>query len=299
MFVDTCELYFGHRYYNNTKYNPIDVPWIGIIHYPPKTHYNINHDCYRDKQNLLTTMDNMVLNIDNFRKSLNHCKCLFVTTEYSKNYLLKKPYLKDIPIHNISHPVSVSDFKNHFSIGQINNVVEHGHLVLIGTQDRRISDLFLIKTNRVKHWIGSHPEYNYVQNSFMKAGINNIPDNQTFNSKIHKYRRINDNNDYDKHLLNNICLVPLFGSQTNNTVIEILAMKIPAFVSRNSGTEEYLGINYPMFYNNVKDINVIIDNKKELSFLMSKTVRYLNTYEKLLKLPIVEEYAINIIESLL
>ena len=57
-------------------------------------------------------------------------------------------------------------------------------------------------------------------------------------------------------------------------------MNIPAFISRLPSTEEYLGTNYPMFYNNVQEIESIINNKETLHEKYTETYQYLTTMDK-------------------
>jgi len=80
----------------------------------------------------------------------------------------------------------------------------------------------------------------------------------------------------------NIVIIPLFGASANNSVLEIIEMNIPAFVSRLPATEEYLGKDYPLFYNNnnISEVESIINDDTTLFAKMNEGYIYLSTMDK-------------------
>lgn len=60
--------------------------------------------------------------------------------------------------------------------------------------------------------------------------------------------------DYDQWLKHNIVIIDLTCATANNAVLEMLALRVPAFVSRLPSTIEYLGPNYPLFFDNFEDL---------------------------------------------
>ena len=88
------------------------------------------------------------------------------------------------------------------------------------------------------------------------------------------------NDEYDNLLINNIIIIPLWNASANNSVLECIEMNIPAFITRLPSTEEYLGKDYPMFYENIKDVEFIINNNNLLFLLYEKTYFYLKNINK-------------------
>ena len=79
----------------------------------------------------------------------------------------------------------------------------------------------------------------------------------------------------------NIVIIPLFGASANNSVLEIIEMNIPAFVTRLPATEEYLGKDYLLFYNNnISEVESIINDDTTLFAKMNEGYIYLTTMDK-------------------
>ena len=57
-------------------------------------------------------------------------------------------------------------------------------------------------------------------------------------------------------------------------------MNIPAFVSRLPATEEYLGKDYPLFFNNNTEIENIINNEELLILKLKEGNKYLLNLDK-------------------
>ena len=57
-------------------------------------------------------------------------------------------------------------------------------------------------------------------------------------------------------------------------------MNIPAFVSRLPATEEYLGKDYPLFFNNNTEIENIINNEELLILKLKEGNKYLFNLNK-------------------
>lgn len=67
-----------------------------------------------------------------------------------------------------------------------------------------------------------------------------------------------DNEHYDFALRSTVLLVPLWSASANNAVLEAIASLTPIFVTRLSATEEYLGPQYPMFFNSEEEVPWIL-----------------------------------------
>jgi hypothetical protein len=69
-------------------------------------------------------------------------------------------------------------------------------------------------------------------------------------------------------------------NENYNSILEIMAMNIPTFVSRLPSTEEYLGKDYPMFFNTKEDVEKVINNKSNMFTLYETTYQYLKKIDK-------------------
>ena len=59
-----------------------------------------------------------------------------------------------------------------------------------------------------------------------------------------------DNNEYDKLLTSSIVFLDLVDCSASNTIIECIVRRVPVLVNRLPALEEYLGTDYPLFYDN-------------------------------------------------
>jgi len=61
------------------------------------------------------------------------------------------------------------------------------------------------------------------------------------------------NDQYDEELSRNVVFVELIDSSANNTIIECIARGTPIILNRHPAAEEYLGADYPLFYDRFED----------------------------------------------
>jgi hypothetical protein len=76
------------------------------------------------------------------------------------------------------------------------------------------------------------------------------------------YKKL-DNKDYDELITKNIIFVHLYDASANNTLLEAIVYKVPIVINKHDAIIEYLGIDYPLYYNDISEIddNFINDEK--------------------------------------
>jgi hypothetical protein len=70
--------------------------------------------------------------------------------------------------------------------------------------------------------------------------------------------------EYDHLLSENLVFLNLFGSSANNTVVECIVRHTPIVVNRLPALEEYLGKDYPLFYDNLTQAAELIADTEAL-----------------------------------
>jgi hypothetical protein len=73
-----------------------------------------------------------------------------------------------------------------------------------------------------------------------------------------------DNTEYDLLLCNSILLVEYFDVSASNTVIEAIARNTPIVVNRHAALEEYLGIGYPLFYDDIEEVHGLLSDHERV-----------------------------------
>ena len=147
-----------------------------------------------------------------------------------------------------------------------------------------MSTIYRLNLPNKKIWLTGKKNNSQNNNKYFKNIINENK-LENFNFNIYKYKTVIQNctksiEEYDNLLKNNIIIIPLWGTFGYNYVLEIIEMNIPAFITKLPETEEYLGKEYPMFFNNHKEIEEIIKNKTLFEEIYKKTHLYLKNMDK-------------------
>lgn len=58
--------------------------------------------------------------------------------------------------------------------------------------------------------------------------------------------------EYDELLTKNIVFIDLFDAASNNTIVECIIRNTPIIVNKVGGVSEYLGNNYPLYFDDIK-----------------------------------------------
>lgn len=86
--------------------------------------------------------------------------------------------------------------------------------------------------------------------------------------------------DYGAALHSHIVVLPLWAATANNAVLELIAYGVPGFVSRLPATEEYLGADYPMLYDDPGEIQELISDTPRLQAVMDTAREHLRTMDR-------------------
>jgi glycosyltransferase involved in cell wall biosynthesis len=92
-----------------------------------------------------------------------------------------------------------------------------------------------------------------------------------------------ENAEYDTLLQKSVVFLDLIDSSANNAILECLARGTPLLVNRLPAVEEYLGQNYPLFYNYLDEAAEKLKNidllKDASTYLLRSPIRRTLTYE--------------------
>jgi len=257
-FIDCVE----SRFIWDKNVKPIIEHWIGVIHYSSSL-----------PKFLIHTLD-LVINNDTLLKSLKFCKGLIVLSKNSLNVIKKHDKYKNINIINIKHPSE--PIMGKFSLERFIKNKTYS-IIQLGLQDRKVTTIYTLHTNYNKVWMpGTTVTNNYINRLRLEEDYLDIKVNDS-DVSIKYFININE---FDNILQNNIIIIPLWSSSANNSVMEIIEMNIPAFVTRLPATEEYLGKDYPMFFKENSDIENIINDINKLHDIVKRTYSYLLNMNK-------------------
>jgi hypothetical protein len=254
-FIDCIESRFSHWSSNQT---PMNEPWVGIFHYSPNLPYFIRDDL------------NYILNNQLVLQSLPYCKGIIVLSNNSLNHIKMNKNYKNMNIKSLKHPIE--EISGKFSLENFLQKKEYS-VIQLGLQDRKTTTIYTLKTKYKKIWLPGRDALFYL-----KCETQNLKIQVNLEDVEIKY--FNKHNDFDSIVQNNIVIIPLWSASANNSVMEIIEMNIPAFITRLPATEEYLGKDYPMFYNEDSEIEEIINDRQKLDAKIKETYYYLSQMDK-------------------
>jgi len=261
-FVDCIESRFSSLSGNNTL---LSENWIGMFHYSPDLPIFI-----KDDLNYIASNNNVV-------RSLSYCKGIIVLSNNSLNKLRQNPTYKNINIIALTHPIESIIIK--FTIDKFMSNTNKC-LIQLGLQDRITTTIYMINSKYKKVWLpGRDTALHYLKNE--AYALNIVPQiSASINSNKVDIKYIENHKEFDTMLQTNIVIIPLFGASANNSILEIIEMNIPAFVTRLPATEEYLGKEYPLFYNNISEVETIINDDIKLLSKITEGYTYLSKMDK-------------------
>jgi hypothetical protein len=247
--------------------------WCGIIHCTNKTPPYLN----------LINIENLFKN-KNFIESLKTCVFLICFSSNVSRFLIKKINCElnlNIKIYTLKHPVIFEDiplFDIHLFAKNPNK-----HLIQIGQQLRKMTSIYLLNNIQCsKLWLTGTKKFEKVQMLLEKEiEYLKIEKNHLNPSIIMKYTETFE--EYDNLLTNNLVFIDLFDASANNTVLECIVRNTPIIVNKIDGIIDYLGEDYPLYYNELSEVASLINGEKILlahEYLkkMDKTPFKINTF---------------------
>ena len=257
----------GDFYYNK--------PWIGFVHSSPTTPvwYNSSNNSLMD-----------LINNKNFKRSLPNCKGLIVLSNHLKNeldYRLKYLHNISIPIFNIYHPSGKPT-----KIFNINNY-EKDSVLHIGLHLRNFGSFYLLDKSLKKYLIvpteinWKDDVYYFIFEEIKKSILDFEITIDDFKKEINCFEKHNINdNEYDNLLSKHILFCDFYDSSANNLIVECIMSQTPILVNKNPAIIEYLGDEYPFYFNDIEDANKKLKDEE----LIIKTFNYLKSRQNLISI---------------
>ena len=224
----------------------ISEPWVGFVHQVPCSNYVY----YPDLQKLVKN--------DTFLASLENCRGLFVLTETIKNYLkVHLPFV--IPIANVPYPITPFNDDLKFSWEKFDLEPEK-RVLFIGEFMRNFQSFYDLKVpNGYKKMLLHSPDVNF-DNLY---DCDKKPITLHTNSSVTVLSRVEDS-EYDKLLSSSLVFLNLFDAGANTTTLECLGRGTPLVINRLPAIEEYLGTDYPLYYDSLEEATELLGSKEKL-----------------------------------
>lgn len=220
-------------------------PWIGMIHHPPRVPQ------WRFPNVTLQTLFNNRL----FIASLTNCIGIFTLSEYTSDYVRKNI---GVTVSTLLHPISPSTQPFQFERFKANpdkKIIQLGYFL------RKLSAIYclpLAQNNPLKlskialmpnvHLTAFTEYKRYVMEEIVRS--NQVIDSD-YLANTHEVHHI-DRVAYETWLSENIGFIEMFDASANNAILECIAAATPLLVNPLPAVKEYLGEDYPLYYDSLE-----------------------------------------------
>jgi hypothetical protein len=232
------------------KEKNIEKNWCGFLHnvidYP---------DEYPKKYSNKILPLRLLVKDNYFLDKLNDCKGIFVFTNQIRNFLAKETGFEKV--YFLIHPAP--DYLFIDRAWNRKNIVLH-----VGQQLRKYHSFAELKTKNKKIMLsppGCKGDLLEMQDYCLKKF--EILDNLNFQ-------------DYISLLSQSIVFLDLYDVAACNTIIECIILGIPILVKKLEGCLDYLGKDYPFYFNDLKEANYKINNEN----IILETKNYIDNIDK-------------------
>ena len=242
-----------------------DRDWVGVEHlteYLPDYYYR--------------NYNNSMMNIPQFLKTLEEkellktCHGMLFTSKHTMVKYQHLDVLNGIKTGYVYHPIVKCTQSTEFDFFKyLKN--KNKTLINFGWYNRNFSFFEKIKANGFNKVFVFGGENTFKHRVFMDdLRCNNIsePKTKVEKAKLH-YSHLN------RVLSENILFVNLYDASANNAILDAIERNTPILVNRIPACEEYLGTDYPLFYNNEAEIEGLLTNEK-----IFKAYEYLSCMDK-------------------
>lgn len=251
-FNDFIEKDFGwdidEFYRNDDKRIAYERDWIGVLHNPPNS-----PDWFDISNSPQAILDRTV-----FQEALTTCKAIVCLSDYLADWLTPRV---DVPVISVKHPTEIP-----FKKWSMKNYIKSSKkkLVQIGYWLRKFESIENIKCdNRYeKIWLPGDINYTKYMFDIYKKTTRTAKESKFKFSGIHMKNISND--EFDNTLSECVGLVDLYDSSANNGIIECVARNTPLLVNRLPAAEEYLGKNYPLFFDDLDEASSMLYDENKI-----------------------------------
>jgi len=223
----------------NTKKEVITDNWIGFWHNPHCM--PLWFDSQHSPQSIL---DRKV-----FKESLNTCKGIFVLSDYFNNWLKTQI---NVPVSTLYHPTEDCPIKFDFD-SFVDN--QEKCVIQIGYWLRNMCSIGLINTTYKKIWFYGNE---WARDCLKRESGQH---DKCGNMDDVVFLRVSDEL-YDEFLSKNIGFVYVYDASANNAVIECMIRHTPLIINKHPAVVEYLGSEYPMYFNDISEVDNMLHNNK-------------------------------------
>lgn len=220
--------------------------FVGFFHnvpYHPKT-YDVSY-----------CLDSLITS-ESWKRSEPYCRGIFVLCKYTAAFI--RSILKNVPVEYFKHPVDLDVIQFNFD-----DFVCKKNIFMFGNWMRRYTPFRDLKTSLKKKAVIPGT---WVQKQFVS----------TYTSSDVSLSAWMPHKQYDAVLASSIVFLNLYDVAACNTILDCIASSTPLLLNKLPAAVEYLGQDYPFFYESFSEAEEKVENLD----LIYQTHLYLRNMDK-------------------
>jgi hypothetical protein len=246
-------LVWGNKIQNEkclTTINEENLQLITFLHGPPFENYNsqiINKNFILNDDSLLNKNIIDLINSNNLLYSITF---LYVLSIHHKNYIINNyPQFKN-KVLSVYHPIDINNYEKD-DLFSIRKFTSKKNIYHIGWWLRNFTSFCDFNVPK------GYNKFILLKQEFKKEF------NDKFSNIEKSIQIVNelDDNHYKEIFSNSCIFCDLADAIANNVVLECIKYNTPIIVRRLPSVEEYLGVDYPLFFDDVLDLSKFSDQK--------------------------------------
>ena len=219
----------------------ITEPWVGFVHHVPQSNLPNCPDLQR------------LLGSDYFIKSLPLCKGLFTISHIPQQYVQER---LSVPVAKLRYTLTPFPEEKLFDW---KSFTKTKRIVNVGMFLRNFQSIFDLKSpSEYKKILLQPPDVDFDE----LYDLNKVKVTIKKNNSVEIINKRLPDAEYDDLLSSSIVFLHLYDSTINTTVIECIGRNTPLIVNRLPGIEEYLGKEYPLFYDTLDEAAGLLNETK-------------------------------------
>lgn len=216
-------------------------PWVGIFHHPP------NLPAWLDAGAPL----DYIMSTAAFRASLPNLKGAIALSEYLGNRLRD---LLPCPVLVLKHPTETPELLFSFERWEQQNKRRIVQVGWYARNHRAIYQLDVPETYHKVHLL--HPK---IHKLIERTDQFSPYRERAWIGEVEIAPRL-DHSEYDELMTSSLIFSEYWDVSASNVVVEAIARNTPLVLNRHPALEEYLGAEYPLFFDDIRDVRELLSD---------------------------------------
>ena len=223
-------------------------PWFGVFHHPPDL------PSWLDS----TAPPDVIINLPEFRNSLPFLRGAIALSAHLGEWLERN---LGCPVTVLKHPTAAPPV--YFSMDAF-RAERKRRLVQVGWYGRNLRAIYQVAAPtgfRKIHLLQNRP---WVQTAIERTDLYSPLGRRHFTDEVEVIEEIS-NEEYDELLASSVVFNHYWAVSASNTIVESIARCTPIVVNRHPALIEYLGEDYPLFYDELDDVAGLVEDEGRIA----------------------------------